>query len=340
LGPILREFQEKRHELRKELFVSLQKGLRAKGRTVPHEPPELRVTAQGGIGTHDEDLLLHREFEIDGTGWGSPFLLVPEAVRMDDTTTQALIDAKPSDIQLSWSSPLGVRFWWLRTCGSESARQQRIREGVPGSVCTARHVALNTEFGKVPLCSGSRAYQKRKKATFDPRDPDYDKLVERLQAPACICVDLCGSYLECSSDEKAPPSAVCPGPNLVNFQKVYTLEEMVDHIYGRASAITKKERPHMFLREIQLYLDLQEEDLVTLGTKLQSRTREQIEETFAGLRRGIAFYRQMQSQIVDDPRSEFGRGLDAAETRLDRQEATLAKLLESPDEVIRKGAPA
>ena len=38
---------------------------------------ELRITAQGGIGTADEDKLLREYFGVDLTGWATPFMLVP-----------------------------------------------------------------------------------------------------------------------------------------------------------------------------------------------------------------------------------------------------------------------
>ena len=55
-------------------------------------------------------------------------------------------------------------------------------------------------------------------------------------------------------DPAATP-AVCPGPNIVNFSRVATLQEMVGHIYGRSSLLNGSPRPHMFLRELALYID-------------------------------------------------------------------------------------
>lgn len=319
LGPVLSEFRERRHELALELFPAYQKGLLARGLPAPDEPPPVRITAQGGIGTASEDRVLREAFALDGTGWGSPFLLVPEAVALDDQTKGALLEAKDDDIFLSHSSPLGVRFWWLKTCASEDARKERIRQGNPGSVCTARHLALNTEFGKVPLCPGSRAYQKRKKATLDPNSPSYALEVERLEAPACICVDLCGSYLACVDDSPPPPPAICPGPNVVNFQNVYTLEQMVGHIYGRDSILTRSDRPHMFVRELELYLNVLEEDLQVLGTKVESLTSKQIAKSLAGLTSGIHFYQANLAIVPAAERESFSSGLAVQSERLKAQ---------------------
>lgn len=331
LGPVLSEFRDRRHQLAEELLPAYQKGLQARGISIPDKPPQIRITAQGGIGTASEDRLLREAFALDGTGWGSPFLLVPEAVTLDAPTKEALLQAKEDDIFLSHSSPLGVRFWWLKTCASEDARKERIRQGNPGSVCTARHLALNTEFGKVPLCPGSRAYQKRKKATLDPSSPSYALEVERLEAPACICVDLCGSYLACVDDTPPPPPAICPGPNVVNFQNVYTLEQMVGHIYGRDFILTRTERPHMFLRELELYLNVLAEDLDVLGTKVQSMTAKQLTESFAGLSSGIGYYRENLAIIPPLEREAFSLGLSVQNERLNAQLARLTSYQEKDE---------
>ena len=187
---------------------------------------------------------------------------------------------------------------------------ERIQNGHPGSVCTARHLALNTEYGDIPLCPGSRAYQKRKKAELDPTHPDYDLLVERLQAPACICVDLSGSYLA-NTDETAqsPPPAICPGPNIINFQAERSLEEMVDHIYGRRNILTRTERPHMFVREAQLYFEVFDEDLQAFGTALATRDENGLTKMLDGLQGGLDFYRNMAPHLPTADRGAFWKQL-------------------------------
>jgi hypothetical protein len=310
MGPILQTFKERRQELEEQLYPAYKKGLEARGNSVPSAVPKVRITAQGGVGTASEHRFLKERFGLDSVGWGSPFLMVPEAVILDERTKKSLIEAKTDEVKLTWSSPLGVRFWWLTTCASEEARKDRIEKGYPGSVCTARHVALNTEYGDVPLCKGSRAYQKRKMAELDPKHPDYALQVERLQAPACICVDLCGSFLECTSpDDEKPPPAICPGPNIVNFQRSYTLGEMVSHIYGRVDVLTRPGRPHVFLREFELYLEVFDEDLAVLGTAVESRPRAQLEKTLEGLGEALTFYRALLPELSLVERPEFARRL-------------------------------
>jgi hypothetical protein len=316
MGPILKEFRERRPEL-EALASAYKKGLEKRGCVIPEGAPELTITAQGGIGTAKEDLLLRAEFGLDRTGWGSPFLMVPEAVSLDPDTKVKLETAKVEDVKLTWSSPLGVRFWWLATCESEEKRVERIGSGFAGSVCTGRHLAMNEDYGKVPLCTGSRAYQRKRLAELDENDPEYDLKVERIQAPACICVDLCGSFLSWAKEDKVPPPAICPGPNIVNFQKTRRLEEMVDHIYGRGDILTRTDRPHMFIREAELYLEVFKEDIDLAHTSLSTKQPDQIEASLNTFAEGLTFYRSFLNDLSEEEQQPFADGLKELALRLD-----------------------
>src|SRR5690606_35563755 len=77
MGPILAEFKARLDELNAELLTVCAKAL-AEGGHLPLDPSSrFRITVQGGIGTAEEDRFLRSHYGMDGTGWGSPFLLVP-----------------------------------------------------------------------------------------------------------------------------------------------------------------------------------------------------------------------------------------------------------------------
>jgi hypothetical protein len=82
----------------------------------------------------------------------------------------------------------------------------------------------------------------------------------------------------------AAPPAVCPGPNLAWFDRLYTLKEMVDHIYGRGPSLVPKERPHMFAQELVLNVDYFEKLLSGDGLTDSNTLREYKEN----LEKGIA----------------------------------------------------
>ena len=83
MGPILAEFRDRRQELIEDTFIILKSALEANGRIVPNEKLDIKITAQGGIATAEEHNILLNHYNIDTVGWGTPFLLVPEAPTVD-----------------------------------------------------------------------------------------------------------------------------------------------------------------------------------------------------------------------------------------------------------------
>src|SRR5690606_9103117 len=102
IGPILEEFKVKRQEMKEELWNLYQKALVEKGIHLD-TMPSMRISVQGGIGTAAENNFLITHYELDATGWGSPFLLVPEAVNIDNETMLSLAHATKEDFYISGS---------------------------------------------------------------------------------------------------------------------------------------------------------------------------------------------------------------------------------------------
>ncbi|HLF20118.1 MAG TPA: hypothetical protein VI704_04975, partial [Bacteroidota bacterium] len=159
LGPILEEFKLKKQDLISELHELYICALRERDVPAAGTPFPVRLTVQGGIGTASEDRFLREYYQVDGTGWGSPFLLVPEATNLDDDTRQRLANAQQHDFYLSDASPLGIPFHNLRGSASEHLARHRAESGKPGSPCTKKYLVSNTEFTEQPICTASRQYQ-------------------------------------------------------------------------------------------------------------------------------------------------------------------------------------
>jgi len=304
MGPILEEFKHGRDELLDTLHGIYVKALQKMGRKPVVDPHEMRVTVQGGIGTAAEDAFLLDYYQVDGTGWGSPFLLVPEAVRLDQEHLDKLCRATEADVFLSPSSPLGVPFWNLRNSASEENRRQRIAAGKPGSPCPKGYLSFDTEFTKQPLCTASRAYQKRKLTSLETGGPAVNQVRENVLAKSCICHDLAGSAtLPLGIDPEAKP-AVCCGPNIVYFKQVATLEEMVDHIYGRKSLVNV-DRPHVFIKELSLYVDQLLVELEQLKMDLVPGTAKRLNEYKENLLAGVDYYQRLAEHLVEETRQRF-----------------------------------
>ncbi|HAC14657.1 MAG TPA: hypothetical protein DCE78_01750 [Bacteroidetes bacterium] len=295
LPSILDEFKAKKSDLTAQLKPMIKAFYDKMGWEYPEsvmtEVP--RITVQGGIGIHGEQQRLLKEFEVDGTGWGSPFLVVPEATCVDDATMQLLINATVDDFYLSKVSPLGIPFNNVRRTGSEKWTADRVGTDKPGSPCPKGFLKSNTEFTDKPICTASTEYQILKIAQINESDLPHSVKSQKLDdvhAKVCLCDHLGnGSLIKLGIiKEKQGPQAICPGPNLAWFKGPYTLEQMTDHIYGRGESLVPQHRPHMFAKELEMNIDYYER-LVAMSDpddpksqKYLATVRENLEE---GIRR-------------------------------------------------------
>ena len=262
LPKLLKEFKEKRKSLVAEFKPLIQKYYKKMGWEYPESAINIHplITVQGGIGNHGEVCRLTKDFGMDLTGWASPFLLVPEVTCVDDSTRELLREARGEDLYLSDVSPLSIPFNNVRGTGSELWTKERVKEGRPGSPCPKKFLVTNTEFTKKPICLASRQYQAAKLKEIENMEISTDeeeRLREKVVVKNCICDHLGNGALIALgiADEKNAPQSICPGPNIEWFDKFYTLKEMVDHIYGRGPSLVSSKRPHMFAKEIEMYID-------------------------------------------------------------------------------------
>jgi hypothetical protein len=328
MGPVLQEFREKRNELIESTFDILAKALENLGHEVPSKLP-IRITAQGGIGTAEEHEFLMQEYQLDSIGWGSPFLLVPEATTIDDRTLNQLAEAKEKDIYLSGISPLGVLFNNLRGNSKDQQRDDKIEKGRPGSSCPKKYVSINNEFTDKNICTASREYQhqkikqlQEKQLSKDEFQKAYDKIVEK----SCICVGLgTGTLLDHNLDTKVEGKgvSVCPGPNMAYFSRIMELDEITDHIYGRNNVIDRDDRPNLFVKELNIYLDYLKSLIDEFLEDSQAKQKILIQKMIKNLREGIAYYQELFSGKLTQFKKDTKRikqALQTASLRLDHLE--------------------
>jgi hypothetical protein len=307
LGPILEEFKTNRQTLFDELFLLYSTALKEKGLSgAPSAPMQFRITVQGGIGTAKEDAFLREYYRVDGTGWGSPFLLVPEATNIDTATRNILAHAKKEDYYISDASPLGIPFNNVRGSLSDLKIKQRVNEGKPGSRCTKKFLVSNTEFTTEPICTASSQYQELKieqlkKLNLPPEvlEQKIAKVVEK----ACLCEDLAASgYITCNSlgAVRTKAVAVCPGPNLAYFSKIVSLEEIVSHIYGRIQLITDPHRPNLFINELRLYVDYMKNEIQKRIDTWNIKEEKYFSTFKTNLQDGIDHYKSLIPKLLEE----------------------------------------
>jgi len=323
LGPVLEEFRSKGNELLDNLKNLYLQARHKSGAEVLRVEPRFRVEVQGGIGTAAEDKFLRDYYGVDKTGWATPFLLCPEATNLDEKTLRLLAEAKQEDVLLSQTSPLGVLYYTLRNGSAETAKRLRKKQGVNGVDCVKGYLRLNWEFKK-PLCPASKVYQKLKIEAIKASglDPLTHPEVRMLAEKDCICHQLGNGVMQKYNLEIKGSSgvAVCPGPNIAYYSKIVSLEQMIDHIYGRNNIMTSKDRPHMFIKELMISIDLLQTSIVrSIEEDKADREAKAFQSCYENLFQGLSYYFGLLASkewVPEGGRSEIEKQFKQLETRL------------------------
>ncbi len=303
IGPILNEFKENKEQLRTSLFEIYSASLKSANRDIPSSKPETKITVQGGVGTTTEHEFLREFYEVDSVGWGSPFLLVPEVTNVDKDTMQLLCDADEDQFYLSNISPLGVPFNTVKGSTALIEKQRRIDSGVPGAPCVKKYLVSNTEFTNQPICAASVQFQKNKLREVRKNTPDAAELKEKIDKivdKVCLCVGLGNSATAKNglvNQYVTKGFAICPGPNLAYFSKISTLKEMVDHIYGKINVMVHKDRPSMFIKELNMYIDYMKSRIDECSKQFSESQVKYLNEFQKNLNEGINYYKDTFSNL-------------------------------------------
>lgn len=301
MGPILEEFKQKKEEIINSAFPLMTAALEQKGKPVPSEKLNIKISVQGGVGTAEEHEFLLDNYAVDSIGWGSPFLLVPEATSVDLETRELLRKSKEGDFYLSNISPLGVPFNTVKGSSNELLNKEKNDNGKYGSSCPKKLLALSKEFGPEGICTASSKFQKVKLHDLEKEkehlSPElYQKKKDKITEKACLCVGLANaSYMDHDLKIKGEKQGVvvCPGPNLAYFDKEVSLKDMVGHIYGTKNVLPDDRRPNVFINELKLYVDYLSKEITEFTDDL---TKNQVKKWQAfkdNLLNGVSYYEDL-----------------------------------------------
>ena len=232
-------------------------------------------------------------------------MLVPEVTNVDKTTLKDLAEAQSEDYYISNSSPLGVLFNNFKKSSAEKERLERIAAGRPGSPCKKKYLVSNTEFTSEPICTASRQYQHLKikqLQAIEPKPADYEDQFNAITEKLCLCDGLSTSTLlknNLLTSRENKSVSICPGPNLAWFSKVYSLDEMVRHIYGKIDLLNKVNRPNIFINELNLYVDYYKKDLETNAQKLNDKKKKYLLKFKEQLLIGIDYYKELVPKFTN-----------------------------------------
>ena len=326
---LLKEIHEKRDQLAASFKPLIQNYYEKMGWEYPdaadnHTP---LITVQGGVGTPGEVKRLQKDFNIDKIGIATPFLLVPEVTCVESTTFNKLKEADESDLYLSEVSPLGVPFNNLRHSVSEEHTTNQVEIGDPGSPCPKGFLVSNTEFSEVPICTASKEYQQQKLNELSATIADGTELAleqAKVVKKTCLCDHLGNGALinlGIKKEEKAP-QAVCPGQNISWFNREYSLMEMMAHFYNKQKSLVSKDRPHMFAKEIQMYVDYF--DRLIKKSDLNERTTKTLNEFYENMKSGMEYCRTFSQK-----QPFTSENIDSINPWIDEQSIRLEEMYEN-----------
>lgn len=333
MGPILEEFKKKRSELYHELFTECNKTLLLKEKYILQHGTSLSITAQGGIGTSEEHKNLLEHFQLNSLGWGSPFLMVPEATNVDNDTLLKLINAKKTDYFISNASALGVPFSNLKQSSAEIQRKFRIARNKPGSPCYKKFLSNNTEFTEKMICTASRQYQHLKIKQLRETITNENELKNQIQEVTekdCLCAGLGSSALLVNN--LMPPNnlsavTICPGPNLAYFSGIFSLNQMVDHIYGKTKLLNETFRPHIFINELELYINYIKKEFEKSRSNLTEKRKSYFSSFKSNLLEGIKFYEKYFTPLLFENDTIFQKNI----LLLEENKISIQKIFQSLD---------
>ncbi|OOV27009.1 hypothetical protein BXU11_11730 [Flavobacterium sp. LM5] len=301
LGPILEEFKQKKEQLIQSAHDLMVKALGQKELPTPASPLELKITVQGGVGTADEHAFLLDHYQVDSVGWGSPFLLVPEATSVDQNTRNLLIKAQEKDFYLSHISPLGVPFNTLRGTSNEIVREKRIQANKAGSSCPKKFLALHKDVNGNGICTASKKYQDQQLEALEEKksslsEAHYQKSKNSITEKSCLCVGLANaSYLENNIPIKGQDQGIviCPGPNLAYFDQEVSLKKMIQHIYGNDTVLRVTNRPNVFIKELKMYLDYFKNECAEATNEISAAQLKKLQAFKKNMLEGIEYYQNV-----------------------------------------------
>ena len=299
LGPVLDEFKNKREDLIEMVHDIYVKALIEKGKPVPEKPLFVKITAQGGVGSSTEHEFLLNHYNLDSIGWGTPFLLVPEATTVDEKTLELLCNAKEEDLYMSEISPMGVIFNNVRGNGMDLKKEAMSKSKNYGFACTKKYLALTPVESGEGICTASKEYQRKKIQELKEKnlsEMEFEKELDKITVKACLCNGLTASTLMAHGLDTAIEGtevSICPGPNLAYFSSTYSLKKMVDHIYGRTNVMERTDRPNLFVKEMKMYIDYLGGKIEETIKPISDKQKKNFDSFLDNMTKGAEYYKDL-----------------------------------------------
>ena len=156
--------------------------------------------------------------------------------------------------------------------------------------------------------------------------PGFEKeCAAEITDKACLCVGLANAAL---MDHDLPVKGeqqgvvICPGPNIAYFTKEVSLKQMVNHIYGRENIIDVENRPHVFIKELQMYVNHLQKAVTDCSGVMTALQQKKWTAFKSNLQSGIDYYQDLfqQSTFFIDEKKQLQQQLNDYRLQLARIE--------------------
>ena len=179
------------------------------------------------------------------------------------------------------------------------------------------------------MCTASKKYQDIKLAELEAQkdqlsESEIQQKQTKIFEKSCLCVGLANaSYLENGMEVKGQQQGVviCPGPNLAYFDREVSLADMVKHIYGNANVLADNNRPHMFVKELTMYVDYLKNELEQFTNDFTSAQLKKWSAFKSNLLSGMEYYSNLFSNT-----DSFSREKQAIVQQLQQCKAAVNRL--------------
>ena len=134
-------------------------------------------------------------------------------------------------------------------------------------------------------------------------EAEHEKALEKITVKSCICAGLVmTAYSENDLLKRSDGTGVslCPGPNMAYFSKKSTLKEMIGHIYGQNNLLNDTYRPHMFIKELGMYIDYLNKEIEDSVKTLNAKKVKYFIGFKDNLNTGINYYENLVEEMKEE----------------------------------------
>ncbi|GAL70584.1 hypothetical protein JCM19302_1493 [Jejuia pallidilutea] len=76
------------------------------------------------------------------------------------------------------------------------------------------------------------------------------------------------------------------------------MQNITDHIYGRTNVITRKDRPNLFLKELQIYMDFLNNKFEEAKTSMGRKEGKYFKVFINNMKSGIDYYQNLFNEVT------------------------------------------